>query len=208
MMVYHWLLLAGFCIFLVVAAYMILNVIFTKGIPDPAPGRGNILKAELYSFTGAMSPVKKESAYLHLPTYTAGMIYHIGTFLSFLWLVILFFNLKLPPWIQAVSAVFLTVSGACGNGILVKRIVVNKLRNFSNPDDYFSNILVTGFQFITMFSLLYMTVIPALFVYAAVLFIYIPVGKLRHSIYFFTTRIQLAKHFGKRGVWPVKKPLS
>ena len=43
---------------------------------DPASGKERTAVA--YSFTGAMSPLKKESAFLHLPTYSAGLIYHRG----------------------------------------------------------------------------------------------------------------------------------
>jgi hypothetical protein len=43
-----------------------------------------------------------------------------------------------------------------------------------------------------------------LFIYAAFLFLYIPFGKLKHTVYFFSSRIYLGKFFGKRGVWPVK----
>ena len=208
MSVYQWLVLAGFSFFLISAFSMIVGVLFAKEAVDPAPAKGNIPEAIFYSFTGAMSPKKKESAFKHLPTYTAGMIFHIGTFLALLWLVFLFFNLNIIFWIKWVSVAFLVISALCGIGILIKRLVLVKLRSFSNPDDYFSNLLVTGFQIVCLFSMINSLFINLLFVYSALLFIYIPVGKLRHSVYFFTTRIYLAKFYGKRGVWPVKKQES
>jgi hypothetical protein len=204
MTVYHWILLSGVGIFLVSGFSMFFKVILRKGNPDPAPSRGHIGSAIIYSFTKAMSPLKKESAFLHLPTYTAGMIYHTGTFLSFFFLVVFFFNIRLNAWIDHAFILIIFIAVVCGTGILIKRIVQLKLRSFSNPDDYFSNLLVTGFQIMTA-----MTVITnkhqLLFIYAAILFLYIPIGKLRHAIYFFTTRIQLGKFYGKRGVWPLSK---
>jgi len=201
---YHWILVAGFFIFFISALIFIITVILKKGIPDPSKTKGNINAAIAYSFTGAMSPGKKESAYLHLPTYAAGIIFHIGTFLSFFWLIILFFNIPIIEILIYLSAAFIIISSIFGISILIKRIIKNELRELSNPDDYISNILVTAFQIITAITLFFQYSYSLLFVYAAILFLYMPIGKLRHSIYFFTSRIHLGKYFGHRGVWPVK----
>jgi hypothetical protein len=201
---YHWILLAGFFIFFISALIFFFTVIFKKGIPDPSIAKGNISSAIAYSFTGAMSPGKKESAYLHLPTYAAGMIFHMGTFLSFFWLIILFFNIPIHEILVYLSAAFIIISSICGISILIKRILKSELRELSNPDDYISNILVTAFQILTAFTLFFQYSYSLLFLFAAILFVYMPIGKLRHSIYFFTSRIHLGKFFGHRGVWPVK----
>jgi hypothetical protein len=204
MMTSYWILATGFTVFFISALYFFFTVMIKKGIADPSKSKGNISSAVIYSFTGAMSPKKKESTYLHLPTYAAGMIFHIGTFLSFLWLIILVFNIRLNLILIYLSAAFIVLASICGVGILIKRISKNELRQLSNPDDYISNILVTAFQIITASTLYFQFPYSLLFVYAAVLFIYMPIGKLRHSIFFFTSRIHLGKYFGKRGVWPVK----
>ncbi len=204
MTVYSWILLAGFGVFFISALVMFFTTLLKKGINDPAVAKGKISSAIAYSFTSAMSPLKKESAYLHWPTYTAGMIFHIGTFLSFFLLFILFFNINLPVVIIDLAAAFLIISGISGVLILIKRVIKKELRQLSNPDDYISNILVTAFQIITGATLFFQFSTPLLFVYAAILFLYMPVGKLRHAIYFFTSRIYLGKYFGKRGVWPAK----
>ena len=98
----------------------------------------------------------------------------------------------------------LALSCVCGLALLVKRVVTPAMRYFSNPDDYFSNIIATGFVALTAAALRYETAAPALFVYAGVLFLYIPVGKLRHAIYFALARIYLGLFYGRRGVWPRK----
>lgn len=157
-----------------------------------------------YSFTGAMNPAKKESAFLHLPTYTAGILYHLGSFVSVL---ILILNLLIP--ITAGSgfwllSIFLFVSGICGLAILIKRIVKPSLRSLSNPDDYLSNLLVTLFQLTTALSLIIPTARPVYFIVSAILFFWFPVGKLRHAVYFFAARYHLGLFFGRRGVWPPK----
>jgi hypothetical protein len=43
--------------------------------------------------------------------------------------------------------------------------------------------------------------VPAFMIYASALLLYIPLGKLRHAIYFPLARVELGAHFGKRGVW-------
>ena len=204
MSVYHWILLCGFALFLISALSMFFTVFFKKESDDPSPARGNINSAIIYSFTGAMSPVKKESAYLHIPTYTAGLIFHLGTFFSFFWLIILFFDIQFYKWFDYTSSLLIFTAGICGIGILIKRIVSLKLKSLSNPDDYISNILVTGFQAITALTIILPHILPSLFIYSTLLFLYMPVGKLRHTIYFFTSRIKLGMFYGKRGVWPEK----
>lgn len=161
-------------------------------------------RAIAYSFTGAMNPAKKESAFLHLPTYTAGILFHLGSFLSVILLIVNFFGSITFELVSWPVAVFLFASGACGISILIKRIIKSSLRNLSNPDDYLSNILVTLFQLATALSLILPAVRPVYFVVSALLFFWFPIGKLRHALYFFAARYHLGLFYGRRGVWPPK----
>jgi nitrate reductase gamma subunit len=91
---------------------------------------------------------------------------------------------------------------ASGFFILIKRLSLSKLRNLSNPDDYISNFLVTIFQVATI--LLLLTGQKAEFqhnIIASILLLYLPLGKLKHVVYFFAARYQLGLFFGRRGVW-------
>jgi hypothetical protein len=205
MTVYHWILLSAFVIFLLSFFVLLISAITRKAPGSYAVVRGNINKAVTYSFTGAMSPAKKESAYLHLPTYAAGMFFHLGTFFCILWLLLLFVGVTFSPVIKLVSAVMIMITAACGVSVLIKRIVKKDLRSMSNPDDYFSNILITGFQILMTVTLLNDQLMPVLFIYSSFLMIYIPLGKLKHTIYFFSSRIHLGRFYGRRGVWPVKQ---
>jgi hypothetical protein len=76
------------------------------------------------------------------------------------------------------------------------------MRRLSNGDDFLSNLLVTVFQILTLFSLWIPGMIPFYFIYSGILFVYIPLGKLRHLLYFFAARFYLGWFYGKRGVWP------
>lgn len=193
-----------------------------KDFARQAPQKGN---AVFYAFTGAMSPAKKESAYLHLPTYTAGILYHLGTFLSFF---LFFFILadRLPSgWFSGLIIAYLLVSTISGIAIFIKRIVKKELRYLSNPDDFISNFLVTSFQFMTLTMIFLISPLPIIsssplhvllasfspaihwsyyFIFI-LLTLYTPIGKLRHLVYFFAARYHLGYFFGWRGVWPSGK---
>jgi hypothetical protein len=163
---------------------------------------GDVNSAVIYSFTGGMSPKKKESAFLHLPTYTAGIVYHLGTFLSFGLFICILLDMKLGASLILVFTLSLVISGLCGLGILIKRLVKKELQSLSNPDDYISNILVTGLHFITAIYLNYPT--SLYYIIVSVLLLYIPLGKLKHTFYFFAARYHLGFFYGRRGVWPPK----
>ncbi len=201
---YHYLSLFALLTCLVALGYHLIRVIRAGRPQDWSQPVGNVTASVVYSFTGAMSPAKKESAYLHLPTYTAGMIYHLGTFLAIALFFI--FILKFPKHyvLCIILASVLAVSSLCGIGILIKRMVKPSLRSLSSPDDYISNVLVTLFQACTVMMLLLPDTEAVYFVITALLLFYIPAGKLRHAIYFFAARYHLGVFFGHRNVWPPK----
>jgi hypothetical protein len=168
---------------------------------DLAKPKGKPALGIRYSLTGAMSPKKKESAFMHLPTYIAGLIYHFGTFVSLFLLLLSFLNPSYPIAFAWTIAGFLIFTCMSGLGILIKRLTHKALRDLSNLDDYFSNLLVSLFQLST--ALVLIAWIPDMVYYllAAALLLYIPVGKLRHLVYFFSARYQLGWQYGLKGVW-------
>lgn len=172
---------------------------------DYSPQAGPVAPSVIYSFTGAMHPLRKESAFLHLPTYTAGIVYHLGTFLSIPIFFTFLAQIALPMFILYTSSATLTFSVISGTTILFKRFLKKGLRELSNPDDYLSNLLVTLFQAMTALTCFISQLIPVYFVITGILLLYIPIGKLRHAIYFFSSRYHLGFFFGWRGVWPPKQ---
>jgi len=200
---YQWICLLAFIICFSSLLFHFIRLLRLGSPRDFAKPAGDIKSATLYSFTGAMSPLKKESAFLHIPTYAAGMIYHLGTFCSMLLLFFIWADVVFPKVLALGLSSFMLVSSGCGAGILAKRIVKKGMRELSNPDDYISNILVTAFQLITALHLLLPGMFSAAyFLAAASLLLYIPLGKLKHLLYFFSARMQLGFFFGSRGVWP------
>jgi len=196
------------------------------GVPkDLSQKAGNISAGIIYANTTAMLPTQKESAYKHLPTYSAGILFHIGSFMALFGFIILFFNAVWNFFIQhtilsILISIYLWISVGCGTGLIIKRIVSKKLRPISNLDDYISTFLVTLFQFFsallfTIFSFheffykffsfeLYNLIIIIYFFISSLLFLYLPFGKLKHVVYYFAARYHLGFFYGRRGTWPPK----
>ena len=202
---YHWLALAALAICLGSLLFHTIRLVRLGKPKDYSSPTGNPSSAIPYSFTGAMSPTKKESAFLYLPTYTAGIFYHLGTFLSIFLFVMLLFQFQFNGWIAWGIFGFLMISGLSGLGILIKRMMKPQMRSLSNPDDYISNFLVTLFQFISAFTIINPTLGPVYFITVSILLFYIPLSKLKHTIYFFAARYHLGYFFGWRNVWPPKQ---
>jgi hypothetical protein len=201
---YHYFVLGCLGCCLAVCLNHAIRLIRLGKPADFSPPKGDTGPGVAYSFTGAMHPLKKESAFLHLPTYTAGILYHLGTFFSLAMFLLILSNIAIPPVARYTSGALLTVSFIFGTFLLIKRFIKPGLRRLSNPDDYLSNILVTLFQATTALTLLYTPFIPAYYILTGLLLLYLPLGKLRHAVYFFAARYHLGFFFGWRGVWPPK----
>ena len=189
---------------------------------DLSEASGSVSSGVIYSNTSAMLPMQKESAYKHLPTYTAGIIFHIGTFVAFFCFILSYFEVVLEflfqnTWISLLVALCTGLGACCGIGLIIKRLTSKKLRPISNIDDYISVTLTTLFQltiallftafvFRDFFSSLPIEVMLTFcLVSSALLFIYLPFGKLRHVVYYFAARYHLGFFYGRRGTWPPRK---
>lgn len=176
---------------------------------DMSEKSGDTTKGIVYANTTAMLPQNKESAYLHLPGYAAGMLFHIGIFTSFLVFLLSFFPF-FNRWIEVstlrlIIAAVLAVTCLSGYILLFRRVLSEDLKGLSTPDDFISNALTSTFQLFTILHLVWPTngVVTALYYIAcALLFVYMPFGKLRHAVYYFAARYHLGFFYGWRNVWP------
>ncbi len=201
---YYWVAVVSAAICTSVCLYCVAYLV-KRGRPvDYSKKSGNTSSAILYSYTGAMNPAFKESAYLNLPYYIAGVVYHLGTFLGLLLFILFLAQININEGVKPVSAVLLFTGAACGVAILLKRISDKKVRLLSTFDDYLSNILVTTFQVTAGLALLFPHSEPFYFLTASLMLIWLPFGKLKHVIYFFAARFHLGYFYGWRNVWPVK----
>lgn len=206
---YHWTTILALSICISVLFWHFIRLIRLGKPKDYSRKSGSITKGIVYSSTKAMVD-HKESAYLHIPTYFAGMVYHIGTFVSLLLYVFFLLNIliqiALPQWLVWILVAGLLVSSICGFSLLLKRLLLKSMRNLSNLDDYLSNLLVTLFQLFTLLNLICGTCIePVYYIIASIMLLYMTVGKLKHVVYFFAARYHLGFFYGWRNVWPPHK---
>lgn len=212
MSIVQYLAIAAVC-YCVVAMFVHFLRIVRLGVPkDKSEPSGSVAEGVVYSNTTAMLPNHKESAYLHLPSYAVGILFHIGIFTSLMLFLLLFFTpirewLADGCWRYAIAALP-AVGTVCGIILFVKRLISNKLKTFSTPDDFISVVLVALFQcFTTLYTLFPTSNLLHILYYISciLLFLYMPLGKLRHAVYFFAARFHLGFFYGRRNVWPEKK---
>jgi hypothetical protein len=168
---------------------------FAKPAGDPAAG-------VRYAFTKGMAPWAKESVMLNLPSYAAGMVFHAGVFTGLALLVLALAEAGLPAPLRAVAAIVALAGGACGLALLLKRALKPHLLGLSVPDDFVSNLLTTGFALLAGAQLLGPALRPAWLAEAVLLLVYVPLGKIRHCLFFFPTRTHFGAFFGRRGTFP------
>lgn len=150
-----------------------------------------------YAFTKAMSPMAKESVRENLPSYLAGMAYHTGLFTAMALLVARLVGASLPLFLVWPSRALLAVGVMGGLALLFKRVLKAELRGLSHPDDFVANLLTTAFVALALFGPEKLWLLSAI-----LLLLYVPLGKIRHCFFFFSTRSSFGAFFGRRGVFP------
>jgi hypothetical protein len=157
-----------------------------------APASGNPAAGVRYAFTGAMLPQAKESVRMNPGSYAAGMLYHAGIFGAMA-------SLVLPNRFLGVLALAGALAGAA---LLGKRILKPHLRGLSAADDFVSNLLATGFAAVAGTAAFVPGASRAAIWACSALLFYIPLGKIRHCVFFFLSRYHLGAFFGRRGSFP------
>jgi hypothetical protein len=82
----------------------------------------------------------------------------------------------------------------------IARWAERNLRLLSTPDDHFAVILVSLFLAMTGLALLSPAWLIWMYLSAAVMLVYVPLGKIRHCIYFFFSRRFFGLFIGRRAV--------
>jgi len=197
------LIASAFCLLLFLTRF--IHLIRLGNPKDLSKKSGDTAKAIKYSFTEAMKPQNKESAYLHLPTYIAGILYHLGTFLSLLLFVLIviftFTGIEIPHMVSRIVAICLVPTIISGFSILLKRVFSKELSLLSGPDDYISNLLTTFAQLATAIYLVLPGSGELYYIIMTLFFLWLPFGKTRHLMYFFFARYHLGYFYGWRGTW-------
>ncbi len=175
--------------------------------PDLSRPAGSPAKGVWYNFTTAMLPWHKETARLHMVEFGAGVILHVGVLLTLVGVLVLLVapgvGGRVLAWLGPVSLLSL----AAGIGLLVRRMTSSQMRAISAPDDYLAIVVTCGLLiFETAFAFSWTSAGPLL-AYTSLLLVYLPLGKLRHAVFFFLARADYGRRLGRRGVYP-PAPLS
>jgi hypothetical protein len=168
--------------------------------PRAAP-QGRASLGVLYGFTVAMLPTRKESARRYPVSFTAGILLHLGVLASFATVVVSSLPLPLPS-AGLVLAPAVGAGLAAGLFLLAKRLATSELRAISPPDDYFAGLMVAALLSLALAFWAGAVSGDALRVLAAVVLFYLPLGKLRHAVFFYLARADLHRRLGFRGVVP------
>lgn len=172
--------------------------------PLHAPAAGSAARGVLYAFGPGMSPLAKESTRTHPWAYALGVAYHLGVFAAFAELLLLLLSVDVAPTAAGVLGAPMLAGALGGLGLLARRGASAPLRGLSVPDDAIANLLTTGFVALAWARLRQPAVEPALLIAAMLLLCYVPVGKIRHCVFFFVSRRHLGRHFGRRGTFPLR----
>jgi hypothetical protein len=164
--------------------------------------KGTISHGIAYAFTQGMMPWAKESTRIHMIAYLRGIGFHVAIFVAIGAVIISPFWGSLPPLLFLVLFCILIIGAVLGAAGGIMRIAEHNLRGLSLPDDHFAVWLTTLFITVASLAVINDAFVIPMYIISAVTFIYIPLGKIRHCLYFFFSRIFFGKFFGRRGVFP------
>jgi hypothetical protein len=169
---------------------------------DKSPIKGNISHGIMYAFTKGMMPWAKESTRIHMIAYLRGIGFHVGIFTAIGAVIISPFWGYLPPILFLILFWVLSIGAFLGAAGGIMRIAERNLRGLSLPDDHFAVWLTTFFITVTGLALLNDAFVIPMYIISAITFFYVPLGKIRHCLYFFFSRIFFGKFFGRRAIFP------
>ena len=165
---------------------------------------GDVLKGVFYNFTYAMLPSHKETVRLHPWKFAIGIVMHIGIFLALAKVLLLLVLPRSGPLSPVVSGAILGLSIVCGLYLFMRRVLSKDLHTMSSPEDYLSVLMTIGFLVIAILHEFGAMASGAYLIGAAVLFFYMPIGKLKHAWFFFIARADYGARLGYRGTYPAK----
>jgi len=196
----------GLAIAAIYAAIALVFMLFrTSAIgrkPIYSKAAGSESEGIKYAFTQGMMPSAKESVRKHVPTFVGGILYHAGIFVATLNLLLVITHMTVFPAVVLGLRSLILAGLVSGIALLAKRLALPKMRIISTPDDIIANVIVDLFLAISIASTMSAKLEAWLLGIAILLLLYIPMGKIRHCVFFFYTRIIFGRLFGRRGVFP------
>lgn len=162
-----------------------------------SPGKGLV-----YNFTVAMLPAHKETVRRHPVKFAVGVVMHVGVILSMAGLVLLLVWPTTGHRVMALIHPLVALALLAGIYLFARRVGSASLRAMSAPEDYTAILATCGFLALaSLYAVDARNQLPFL-ACAGLLFVYLPLGKLRHAVFFFVARADLGQRLGYRGVYP------
>jgi len=177
----------------------------TPPLATAAPA-GSASAGVLYAFGAGMSPLAKESARQHPFVYAIGVTYHAGIFIAAALLAAALGGVAVPPPAGRAAGIVTLAAALAGVELLARRATTPLLRGISAADDYVSNLLVDLWLLAAAAASLTPTAAPAFLAASIVVTAYMPLGKIRHCVFFFLSRGLYGARLGRRGI--VRTPLD
>jgi len=175
---------------------------------DRSPLKGNPTAGVNYAFTAGMMPWAKESTRIHSVAYLRGIGFHIGIFAALAALIISPLWDLLPTALSTLLAFVISLGALLGAAGGVMRLAEHNLRGLSTADDHFAVWIVTVFMALAALALWNPAFLVPFYLISAATLIYIPLGKIRHCLYFFFSRTFFGRFFGRRAVLPHPRPFE
>jgi nitrate reductase gamma subunit len=197
--------------FFICVAILSLEIVETFSFgkrPLYAQPKASSVRGVLYAFGRGMMPWEKESAEKHPLTYLAGVAYHAGIFAALFYLFCVALFVQLGVLVLSLVRFLLILGFLSGSGLLLRRAFVLSMRKLSCPDDYAANLIVDAFLLSAAIDTYFGSAIRLanttwlLLLVSIIMFLYIPLGKIRHCFFFFYIRVLLGQFYGRRGVLP------
>lgn len=157
-----------------------------------------------YALGPRLLPWGKESASRHPGIYFMGIAYHSGILAGFVFLGISLLNLNLGSFLRFVFIISLAIGLSSGLGLFIRRVSQKSLRFISRVDDYLANLLVDLFLASALGYLSGLISQSIFLISSIILFLYLPLGKIRHCLFFFISHVFWGRFFGRRGIFPYR----
>jgi len=204
-MILKLLVAASLFIAIISLAILVIKAFSFGRKPFYAEPQGKVSSGINYAFVRGMMPWEKESAGKHLPTYFSGIIYHSGIFAGILYLFLVILEIKLPFPIITLMKIIFAFGLISGISLLLKRLISAKMRFISCGDDYGANLIVDIFLALSLAHTFWPGVAVVYYIGSIMMFLYMPLGKIRHCFFFFYVRILFGVFFGRRRIFPAQR---
>jgi hypothetical protein len=172
------------------------------GRRDYSKRSGSPARGVVYNFTIALLPAHKETIKRHPAKFAVGAIMHVGTIVALLDVVLLLVRPTAGHWMISFARPIVVLALLAGIYLFARRILSKDLRTMSAPDDYIAILATCGLLALTSVYTLGGQNPLGLLICAGLLFVYLPLGKLRHIVFFFVARGDYGRRLGYRGVYP------